>query len=201
MTKTTTSTGHRLRTALAGILLGGALVGGPTLAAAEPPPWAPAHGWRAKQGHERVRYDDRRVEIPDYLSGGRCNRETIGRVLGGAAGAAAGSQIGDGNGQIAAVIGGAILGVLIGGDIGRTLDEADQACTGAALEHLPDGRSVAWRDPNDGARYQVTPTQTYQREDGRYCREYQAEATIGGEARQTYGTACRQPDGDWKLIN
>jgi len=196
-----TITGRRLRAACAAFLFGGALIAGPTLAAAEPPPWAPAHGWRAKQGHERVRHDARRIDVPDYLSGGRCNREELGRILGGAAGAAAGSQIGSGDGQIAAVIGGAILGVLIGGDVGRTLDEADEACTGAALEHLADGQSVAWRDPNDGARYQVTPTQSYQREDGRYCREYQAQARIGGEARETYGTACRQPDGGWKLIN
>jgi surface antigen len=184
------------------LLAGIVFVGAPTLAAAEPPPWAPAHGYRAKQGqaaHQQARYDHRDA-LPDVLSGGRCDRETIGKVLGGAAGAAAGSQIGSGRGQILATIGGAILGVLIGGEIGRTMDEADAACTGAALEHLPDGQSVAWNDPNGGA-YSIRPTETTRRDDGAYCREYRASATVDGERKRTYGTACRQPDGSWKIVN
>lgn len=36
---------------------------------------------------------------------------------------------------------------------------------------------------------------------GDYCREYQGHARINGVDRPTYGTACRQPDGSWKLIN
>jgi surface antigen len=47
----------------------------------------------------------------------------------------------------------------------------------------------------------VTPTQTFQTQDGRYCREYTADARIGGRVQQTYGTACRQPDGSWQIVN
>ena len=32
-----------------------------------------------------------------------------------------------------------------------------------------------------------------------YCREYQRTVTIGGKAQQTYGTACMQPDGSWRV--
>ena len=35
---------------------------------------------------------------------------------------------------------------------------------------------------------------------GSYCREFQQTVTIGGKAEQAYGTACRQPDGTWKVI-
>jgi hypothetical protein len=34
-----------------------------------------------------------------------------------------------------------------------------------------------------------------------YCREYQATTTIGGQVNKSFGTACLQPDGSWKIIN
>ena len=33
------------------------------------------------------------------------------------------------------------------------------------------------------------------------CREYQSTAIINGVAAPTFGTACQQPDGTWRLIN
>jgi hypothetical protein len=32
------------------------------------------------------------------------------------------------------------------------------------------------------------------------CREYRASATIDGRPQQTYGTACLQPDGTWRIV-
>jgi hypothetical protein len=32
------------------------------------------------------------------------------------------------------------------------------------------------------------------------CREYQAPAVVGGEPGNTYGTACLQPDGSWRIV-
>ena len=58
-----------------------------------------------------------------------------------------------------------------------------------------------WDEPRREARYAVTPQETYQTRSGRYCREYQAEAWVGGERVETYGTACRQPDGAWQIVN
>lgn len=34
-----------------------------------------------------------------------------------------------------------------------------------------------------------------------YCREYQTTARINGALQKTYGTACRQPDGSWRIVN
>lgn len=157
-----------------------------------PPPWAPAHGYRAKQSG---------AALPLDLDIGRCNREVIGQLLGGAVGAAAGSQIGDGRGRIVAIIGGTIAGVLLGGEIGRAMDRADQLCFDQILEQAPDGQAVAWRDPDRDRRYAVTPRETFRTESGRYCREYTAESTIGGEPVQTYGTVCRRPDGSWEIVS
>jgi hypothetical protein len=34
-----------------------------------------------------------------------------------------------------------------------------------------------------------------------YCREYQTTARINGVMQPTYGTACLQPDGTWRIVN
>jgi surface antigen len=47
----------------------------------------------------------------------------------------------------------------------------------------------------------VTPVRTYQSASGQYCREYQQTITVGGQMHQAYGTACRQPDGNWKIVS
>ena len=44
------------------------------------------------------------------------------------------------------------------------------------------------------------PVETYQTSSGQYCREYLQTVVIGGQQQQAYGTACRQPDGSWKII-
>ncbi|SVA64445.1 uncharacterized protein METZ01_LOCUS117299, partial [marine metagenome] len=36
---------------------------------------------------------------------------------------------------------------------------------------------------------------------GSPCREFTTTVLIGGEEQQGYGTACRQSDGSWKIIN
>lgn len=32
-----------------------------------------------------------------------------------------------------------------------------------------------------------------------YCREYNQRVTVGGRTQDSYGTACLQPDGSWKI--
>ena len=188
---------------------------------ADPPPWAPAHGFREKHqpGHNHQREEDdenddddqgKRVRVvhaqpvyvaPYGISQGTCNRQLLGRVLGGAAGAAIGSQIGGGDGKTVAIIGGTILGAIVGGNVGQSMDCVDQGCVGQILEHAPDGRPIAWTDTNNGGRYQVTPDKPYQTNQGQYCRKYLTNAVIGGYDRQVYSTACRQPNGVWQMVN
>lgn len=66
------------------------------------------------------------------------------------------------------------------------------------FDSAPDGEGILWRDDRDDTRYSVVPTRSF-RTAGRYCREYQTIATVGGRAQQAYGTACRQPDGAWEV--
>ena len=171
-----------------------------------PPAWAPAWGYRGKK---KVKYESAGivyeadpavlVRFPE-VGLGRCSRDIIGAVLGGAVGAAAGSQIGKGDGRILATVGGAIIGALVGGNIGRAMDQVDQNCVGQVLERAPTGKTVVWNNPDGNGEYRVTPTRTYKTPNGAYCREYQTKIVIGGNIENAYGTACRQPDGTWKKV-
>lgn len=171
-----------------------------------PPPWAPAWGYRGKNKFRYWRngvayeaWPDSLIRLPE-IGIGRCSRDIIGAVLGGAVGAAAGSQIGKGDGRTLATIGGAIIGVLVGGNIGRAMDQVDQNCVGQVLERTPPGRTVVWEDPDRHYEYAVMPARTWQAPGGAYCREYQMTVTIAGKVENAHGTACRQPDGSWKKI-
>ena len=179
------------------ILICGAVWSAP--ASAEPPPWAPAWGYRAKHKGKNKHRTQQAYAPPYDIGLGRCNRDLIGGLLGGAAGGLIGSQIGSGKGQLAAVAAGTLLGFLVGNNVGRSMDEADQTCMTQSLEHAEDGQQIAWNNPDNGARYQITPTKTVQVTENRYCREYTSVATIGGKAETTYGQACRQPDGAWEI--
>jgi surface antigen len=177
---------------------------------ADPPPWAPAWGYhgkkKGKNKHKnKYKYQTRNYAVPPPIpfgiGRGVCNKELLGSVLGASVGGVAGSQVGKGSGQLVGVAAGTIIGYLIGGSIGRYMDEVDQNCIGQALEHGEDGQDIVWNDPRNGAIYEVTPERTYQQRNGEYCREYTAQSDINGQVQTTYGTACRQEDGSWKIKN
>ena len=129
-------------------------------------------------------------------------KQAVGTVGGAVLGGLLGSQIGGGSGQLWATGAGAVLGALAGSEIGKSLDRADRAYMGqttqASLEHTRSGETSSWQNPDTGHAGTVTPTRTY-RDDGTYCREFQQSVTIGGKTEDAYGTACRQPDGTWKI--
>ncbi len=68
-----------------------------------------------------------------------------------------------------------------------------------AFENARTGEASTWRNPDSGNSGSITPTRTYQAPSGGYCREYQQDIIVGGETHKSYGTACRQPDGSWKI--
>ncbi|MBL28087.1 MAG: hypothetical protein CMM50_11135 [Rhodospirillaceae bacterium] len=133
------------------------------------------------------------------------NKEIGGTLLGAAGGGLLGSQFGSGSGQLAATAAGVFLGALLGQQVGESLDKADQAYASRAysqsLETAPSGQTTVWHNPDSGHSGTYTPTRTYQTAEGQYCREFQQTVEIGGEKQSAYGTACRQPDGTWKIIS
>ncbi len=143
------------------------------------PPWTPADDKPSTGGHA----------APFDIGRGTCNRELLGAASGGSGEAPAS--------RVATVV----IGAPIGGSIGQSMDGIDQSCVGLVLEHAANQRTVAWRNPESGAGYEVTPVATHQESNGRYCREYQSTAAVDGRIERAQGTACRQAYGSWRLAD
>ncbi|WP_258548985.1 RT0821/Lpp0805 family surface protein [Thalassospira profundimaris] len=198
---------NKIRFAIGIFALGmGGIVAAP--AKADPPSWAPAHGARAKQGngdHFNKGHNFGSDGYGDlFLPNGndlQCNRDVVGTIVGGIAGGAAGSTIGKGDGKLLATIGGAIFGMLAGNAIGSGMDATDSACGGYALDRLPDGQTAIWTNPDSKQQYGITPVKTFKNEEDQYCREYSASVKIDGAQQKTFGTACLQPDGSWRILS
>ena len=166
---------------------------------ADPPPWAPAHGWRKKHDPYYVGYEGRRWPSDYGVLHGSCNREAIGAVLGAAVGGAIGSRVGEGDDRAVATIIGVVIGAVVGAQIGRSLDEEDRACIGHALELSEAGRPVYWQNEHSGARYTLTPLAEVRGQAGRICREFVLEVRLDGKRDRSQQKACRNEDGSWSL--
>jgi surface antigen len=132
-------------------------------------------------------------ESPKTAIGGLGGAATAGLIA-----AAAGAG---GAGIAAGVIGGALVGGLVGNLLDQRDRELQAKAASQALENTPSGKPVAWQNPDNGHAGTITPTRTYQTAQGAYCREYQQTVTIDGKKENSYGTACRQPDGSWKIVS
>lgn len=132
------------------------------------------------------------------------NKQVGGGLLGAAAGGLVGSQLGHGSGKLAATAIGTLLGAYLGSEAGKSLDQADQAYAQRAEQEAyaaPVGRTIHWNNPQSGNSGSFTPLRDGQDQAGAYCREYQTTIVVGGQPQQAHGTACRQPDGSWKMVN
>jgi surface antigen len=129
-------------------------------------------------------------------------KTSIGAIGGGALGGLIAAAAG---GNAATIAASAVGGILLGGLVGNLLDERDKRLAAEAaqraLETGPTGNPVSWKNPDSGHYGTVTPMKTYQTASGSYCREYQTTVIVDGKQEAGYGTACRQPDGSWKIVN
>lgn len=129
-------------------------------------------------------------------------KTTIG-ALGGAAGGGLIAAAAGGGG--AAIAGGVIVGGLLGGAMGSYLDNQDKKTANEtankALESSPTGQTSTWKNPDNGNSGTVTPTKTFKNAQGQDCREFQQTITVGGKTEQGYGTACRDAQGNWRIVS
>lgn len=143
------------------------------------------------------------LAVSGCAQNGMGQKETVGTLGGAALGGLLGSQIGGGTGKLVATGLGVFLGGLAGREIGRSLDRADQIAATQAYSRAqtaPIGETIAWNNPESGHRGTYTPVREGTSSSGRYCREFQQTVTVGGKTEQAYGTACRQPDGSWQIV-
>ncbi len=127
------------------------------------------------------------------------SKQDVGTVSGGIIGGLVGSQFGKGGGQLLGVGVGALAGAYLGGAIGKNMDETDRLKMSQTLESNPVGQPAYWQNKKTGASYTVIPTKNVTVKGNPYCREYRSTANIAGKQQQVYGTACRKPDGSWKI--
>ncbi len=134
---------------------------------------------------------------------GAANKTTAGTVIGAIGGGLLGSQVGSGKGQLMAVGAGTLLGAFLGHQVGESLDKADVEYARRAQDQAhvaPIGQQIVWANPESGHSGTITPRLDGRDRAGNYCREYQTTVTVAGRTEQAFGTACRQPDGAWKVI-
>lgn len=131
--------------------------------------------------------------------------ENVGMLGGAALGGYLGSNIGKGTGQLAAIAAGTLLGAYLGGQAGKYLSEGDvqQANSTAqeSFEYEQSGTTSEWNNPDTGHGGTVTPQNTYKNSQGQHCRDYTSTVTIDGRTEYAKGTACRQPDGTWRIVS
>ncbi len=131
-------------------------------------------------------------------------KQTVGTLGGAAAGGLLGSQIGKGSGRAWGAGVGVLLGALVGGEIGKSLDSADKAALVQAQDRAyaaPIGENIRWNNAQSGNHGTIVPVRDGTTPGGDYCREFQQTITVGGQMQKGYGTACRAPDGQWKIVS
>ena len=116
---------------------------------------------------------------------------------GAGAGAVGGGLIGLAAGGGTGMVVGAALGSLFGYGVGKSIEERDRREAAYAFEQ---NRRITWQNPDTGYSYVVVPTGTiYQ--GGEQCRQFTMTADTGQQPQEVTGTACRQPDGTWAIVN
>lgn len=168
----------------------------PSPAPADPPSWAPAHGWRKKNDPNYVGYTGKKWDQDYGVVEGKCDTDKVGAVLGGAVGGVVGAKVSSPENRQVAIVVGTVLGAVIGAKVGRSLDEADRACMGHALELAGEHKTVVWTNSHTGVHYELTPTRNVG--DAKHpCREFTTRVTAGKAHDMVKGVACRQGTGDW----
>lgn len=135
---------------------------------------------------------------------GQGNKQLIGTGTGAVLGGVIGSHVGKGSGQLVGVGIGTLLGALVGSEIGQSLDRADMMYANRAQQTAyaaPVGETVTWNNPDSGNYGTITPTREGQSTSGRYCREFTQTIYVDGRQQTGYGTACRNPDNTWQIVN
>jgi len=117
-----------MRKILLAIAAAGLALPAATPAMADPPGWAPAHGYRAKQAYQPRYYtSDNGIRYWRDESGRyRCKRSdgTVGLIVGGAAGALVGRAV-DTRGERTT---GTVLGAAAGALLGRQIQRGEARC-------------------------------------------------------------------------
>ena len=128
----------------------------------------------------------------------------LGKLIGSAAGAYLGSKIGSGiTNNLSIVIGGTV-GLLIGGGIIEMLDNEEKSelndTINQSLSENPNNVSKNWSSKkSSGIQAEILPLNKYQ-VDNETCRDFVQIVTKGDQTVEEESTACRDKNGNWRVI-
>jgi len=138
-----------------------------------------------------------------------------GALLGGAAGAGVGYAFGKGKGAAIGGVTGLALGALAGNATERSRTTTVYSAPPPPAYYAPaPGYYYAPPPPPQPAYGYYQPQPAYAAPPPAYappppaspgystanCREYSGTITIDGQPQRSYGTACLQPDGTWRIV-
>ena len=132
------------------------------------------------------------------------DNKLLGQIIGSVAGAYLGSKVGDGMvGNLTTVLGGTV-GFLIGGKIVDVLDSEEQLelnnAVNQTLTENPDNVSKKWNSQkNVETNAEITPLNSY-KIDKNTCRDFTKIVNKADKKVQEKSTACRDENGNWKII-
>lgn len=134
-------------------------------------------------------------------NGGALSKADVGVVAGVVTGGLVGSAFGGGTGNTLAIIGGGLLGGYMGHQIGASFDRIDQMnYEQASQKAMNTGHTQSWSNTDSGHHGTITPHKKYVNEDGKTCREYNQTIIVEGQPHKAYGTACKDDDGTWRIV-
>ena len=69
-----------------------------------------------------------------------------------------------------------------------------------SLELDPSGSERRWFGSASGHGGAARPLRTFRTASGIHCRDFRQTVRLGGHRGEAFGTACRRPDGHWRII-
>lgn len=141
------------------------------------------------------------TNAPPALAG---DATVLGTGIGAAVGGVLGSEIGHGGGRLLSTTLGVAVGATVGNEIGQEIDREPHH---RYREHRYGYVPTTYSGPISYYSYApnyvappAPPTTYVDPHDERYCRPYSQEIRIDGRVEESYGTACLQPDGTWRVV-
>ncbi len=123
-----------------------------------------------------------------------------GAIPGANTGRVVGSAVASGEGEPAV---GPVEGGLMGAEVGRSLSDADRKIAlkaeYEALEYGRAGQPTEWRSRSGEVSGKIEVGSVSQ-VNSLDCREYTHNISFGGRMRVVKGTACREPNGTWRIV-
>jgi surface antigen len=159
-------------------------------AMADPPAFAPAHGYRhkaskASKASKFRGYTGSEWEQDYGVASGHCDAGSVLAAVGAVGGAVVGNRAASPENRAVATLVGAVIGAVIGQQVGAQLDAGDRGCIGQSLEIGQIGRAVTWTNPDTHVIHVMTPVSDL----AGGCRRFSYQ--VGQGSRPATLRACR----------